>query len=85
MRGSRTVRAQFVAEEVELMSEVASQYEADAINDAMVQAMARRREERPNRRHTRTSPRVERRQICAYCFQHGDHPTPAFCLRALER
>jgi len=85
MRGSRTVRAQFVAEEVELMSEVASQHEADAINDAMVQAMARRREERPNRRQARTSPRVERRRICAYCFQHGDHPTPAFCLRALER
>ena len=67
------------------MSETTSQREADAINDHMVEAMARRRQERPDRRRSPATPRVERRQVCAYCFQRGDHPTPAFCLRALER
>jgi hypothetical protein len=67
------------------MSDSTSQQEADRINDHMVEAMTRRRQERPDRRRSMTTPRVERRKICAYCFQYGDHPTPAFCLRALER
>ena len=64
---------------------VTSSREADAINEAMVQAMERRRASRPDRRHSTHTPQIERRTICKYCFQHGDHPTPASCLRALER
>jgi hypothetical protein len=60
--------------------------EADAINEQMVAAMERRRG-LPNRRETSTvrQPPVERRRICGYCFQRGDHPTAAHCMRALER
>jgi hypothetical protein len=60
--------------------------EADAINDQMVAAMERRRG-MPNRREASTGrqPSVERRRICGYCFQRGDHPTAAHCMRALER
>jgi hypothetical protein len=67
------------------MTNTTTHVEADAINDGMVQAMDRRRLARPERRRGLTTPRVERRQICGYCFQPGDHPTPAQCLRALER
>jgi hypothetical protein len=59
--------------------------EADAINDLMVQQMEQRRQERVERRTQSRSPTVERRTICSYCFQRGDHPTAAHCLRALER
>jgi hypothetical protein len=60
--------------------------EADAINDQMVAAIERRRG-MPNRRESSTArqPSVERRRICGYCFQRGDHPTAAHCMRALER
>ena len=58
--------------------------EASAINDAMARALDRRAA-RPERRRSAATPRAERRTICSYCFQHGDHPTPASCLRALER
>jgi hypothetical protein len=60
--------------------------EADAINDQMVAAMERRRG-LPNRRESSTvrQPSAERRRICGYCFQRGDHPTAAHCMRALER
>jgi hypothetical protein len=60
--------------------------EADAINDQMVAAMERRRG-MPNRRQSAADrpPSSERRRVCAYCFQRGDHPTPAHCMRALER
>lgn len=60
--------------------------DADAINDQMVAAMERRRG-MPNRRESSTArqPSAERRRICGYCFQRGDHPTAAHCMRALER
>jgi hypothetical protein len=28
---------------------------------------------------------LDRRRICGYCYQRGDHPTAAHCMRALER
>ena len=61
--------------------------EAAAINDEMVRRMEERRQQLPERRQARgtgTGP-IERRRTCAFCFQPGDHPTPAYCLRALER
>lgn len=70
-----------------------SDREADAINDQMVAAMEQRRRGMPNRREPSASPNpsasrapsVERRRVCGYCYQRGDHPTPAHCMRALER
>ena len=67
-----------------------SDREADAINEQMVAAMEQRRQGLPNRRQTsddrqQRSPGVERRRVCGYCFQRGDHPTAAHCMRALER
>jgi hypothetical protein len=64
-----------------------SDQEADAINEQMARAMEQRRRVQPERRRTRSaaSPRVERRRICGYCYQPGDHPTAAHCMRALER
>ena len=61
--------------------------EADAINERMARAMAERRKITPERRRTRrtSAPGVERRRICGYCYQPGDHPTAAHCMRALER
>jgi hypothetical protein len=61
--------------------------EADAINDQMVAAMEERRRGMPNRRTASATqkPQVDRRRICGYCYQRGDHPTPAHCMRALER
>jgi hypothetical protein len=56
-----------------------------AIDDAMVEAMTKRRVERMERRQGVRTPKVERRRLCGYCFQPGDHSTPAACLRALER
>lgn len=67
-----------------------SDREADAINEQMVAAMEQRRQGLPNRRERSADssvsrPRVERRRICGYCYQRGDHPTAAHCMRALER
>jgi hypothetical protein len=66
-----------------------SDREADAINEQMVAAMEQRRQGLPNRRQSSDdrprSPVVERRRICGYCYQRGDHPTPTHCMRALER
>lgn len=64
--------------------------QADAINDQMVRQMEERRKSRPERRQTtarsgRASASSERRRICSFCYQPGDHPTPAHCRRALER
>ena len=54
-------------------------------DEEMVQQMELRRQARPERRQ-RTVPRAnDRRQRCSFCYQAGDHPTPAHCLRALER
>jgi hypothetical protein len=58
---------------------------ADAINDRMAAQIERRRRERPDQRRSSNPPVIERRAICAYCFQRGDHPTAGHCLRALER
>lgn len=58
--------------------------EANAINEQMVRKMEERREQRPERRRQSAStPAADRRTICSYCFQPGDHRTPAQCLRAL--
>jgi hypothetical protein len=65
-----------------------TQQEADLINERMVRQMELRREARPERRQraaTRAPAAKERRSICAFCFERGDHPTPVHCLRALER
>ena len=61
--------------------------EAEAINERMARAMAERRKVKPERRRTRSTAGagVERRRICGYCYQPGDHPTAAHCMRALER
>ena len=59
---------------------------ADAINEQMVRQMELRRQQQPERRQRGlVTPTLERRALCAYCFQHGHHPTPVECLRALER
>ena len=64
-----------------------SEQEADAINDRMAAAMDQRRRAQPERRTQggATKPHKERRRICGYCYQTGDHPTAAHCMRALER
>ena len=61
--------------------------EADAINEQMVRQMELRRQTRPERRQraARAQGASDRRRICAFCWQPGDHPTPDRCLRALER
>src|SRR5688572_2489849 len=67
---------------------IATQQEETAINEQMVQQMALRRQALPEQRRASGSSRPvakERRRICAFCCQRGDHPTPAHCLRALER
>ena len=61
--------------------------DADAINEAMVKQMELRRQERPERRQ-RAAARPEggeRRRICSFCYQPGDHRTAAQCLGALDR
>lgn len=63
-----------------------TQQQADNTNDEMARRMEERRLSRPERRSGVSKPVTpERRLVCAYCFQRGDHPTPAHCLRALER
>lgn len=57
--------------------------EANAINEAMVRQIEERRKERPERRQRATPVQRDRRALCSYCFQPGDHRTPAQCLRAL--
>ena len=59
--------------------------QANAINEQMARHMEERRAARPERRRRSANPSVERRRICSYCFQYGDHPTAAHCMRALER
>ena len=62
--------------------------EADTINEQMVRDMEQRRQARPERRQPRVEPGArakERRHICAFCYQPGDHPSPLHCIRALER
>ena len=68
--------------------------QAHTVNDEMVKQMNLRRQARPERRQRAASgvPAVsvvpasgERRRVCGFCYQPGDHPTAAQCLRALER
>jgi hypothetical protein len=59
--------------------------EAEAINDQMAAAMERRRAMPNQRTESTAQPREDRRRVCGYCFQRGDHPTAAHCMRALER
>jgi len=57
----------------------------DDADDEMVRRMETRRQAQPERRK-RAQRRVnERRKCCSFCYQPGDHPTAAHCLRALER
>jgi hypothetical protein len=62
-----------------------SEREAAAIDDEMVRRIEQRRLERQERRRQSQPVDVERRQVCSFCFQRGDHRTAADCLRALER
>ena len=65
-----------------------TQQDADTINDQMAQEMERRRQAQPERRKQRASRPAggrERRRLCAFCYQPGDHATAAQCLRSLER
>jgi hypothetical protein len=58
----------------------------DAANDQMVQQMDQRRGRRSERHVARTARvTIDRRSTCVYCYQPGNHRTPADCLRALER
>jgi hypothetical protein len=60
--------------------------EGTTIDDQMARQLERRRQQHPDRRRaTAASSGLERRRICSYCFQRGDHRTVAQCLRALER
>jgi hypothetical protein len=67
------------------MEQPISDQEAANINDRMAEQIERRRRDRPERRQRSERINLERRKICSYCFQPGDHQTPAQCLRALER
>ena len=60
-----------------------SDQEANAINEQMARQIEERRQQRPERRQRTTTVVRERRALCQYCFQPGDHRTPAQCLRAL--
>jgi hypothetical protein len=65
-----------------------AEQQADTINEQMVRQMEVRRQEQPERR--KRTPSVsrgvkERRRLCTFCYQPGDHATAAQCLRSLER
>ena len=67
---------------------VATPQDETTINELMVRQMELRRQALPEQRQAARSPAPianERRRICGFCSQRGDHPTPAHCLRALER
>ena len=57
----------------------------DDVDDEMVRQMEIRRQARRERRRRVAPPANEQRLRCSYCYQPGDHPTPAHCLRALDR
>jgi len=65
--------------------ELPTKSEGDAIDDSMAEQMELRRQARPDRRRRTESRTLERRRICDYCFQPGDHRTAADCRRALDR
>jgi hypothetical protein len=65
-----------------------TQQDADTINDRMAREMEQRRQAQPERRKRRSTGAPqgrERRRLCAFCYQPGDHATAAQCLRSLER
>ena len=62
-----------------------SDHEAEAVIDRITAEIAQRRRELPDQRHAPKPPAFDRRTICGYCFQRGDHPTGVHCLRALEQ
>jgi hypothetical protein len=64
-----------------------TEQEAAAIQAEMVKQMERRRMERPERRQRPSAGPLarERRRLCLFCYQPGDHRTAAECLGALER
>jgi hypothetical protein len=60
-------------------------YDADVMDDRLAVRLDRRTVEQPERRQRMRAQDVERRLICGYCFQDGNHPSPTFCRRPLER
>jgi hypothetical protein len=72
------------------MDQYQPEQDPEAVNAQMVRQMELRRQARPERRQ-RSAPRSnavvahERRRVCGFCHQPGDHATPTQCLRALER
>lgn len=55
-------------------------------DEQAARSVVERRRQRPDRRRRPASAHeMERRRTCGYCYQEGDHATPAQCLRALER
>ena len=69
------------------MDELRTDRNANAINDEMVRRMELRRQEQPERRQRPSAQPVggERRRLCSFCYQPGDHRTANQCLGALER
>jgi hypothetical protein len=66
---------------------IATQQDETTVNELMVRQMELRRQALPEQRKASGSHAAvanERRRICGFCCQRGDHPTPAHCLRALE-
>ncbi|MEP6915146.1 MAG: hypothetical protein ABJC89_05845 [Acidobacteriota bacterium] len=62
--------------------------QATSVNDEMVRQMELRRLAQPERRKRADNGggrTHERRRICSFCHQPGDHWTAAQCLRSLER
>jgi hypothetical protein len=71
-----------------LMDErIATERQATSVNDEMVRQIELRRQAQPERRKRNSgfSGAQDRRRICAFCHQPGDHWTAAQCLRSLER
>ena len=52
--------------------------------ERMAAQMKQRRRASPNQRQVSQPRAFERRTMCAYCFERGDHATDAQCLTALE-
>jgi hypothetical protein len=50
-------------------------------DDEMVRQMERRRHARPERRLRTMARANERRRLCSFCYQPGDHPTAVYCRR----
>jgi hypothetical protein len=66
-------------------SEFAADAREETPDEHMARRMAQRRPVQSAREVRSTRPVKIERRTCNYCHQPGDHPTPAHCLRALER